>query len=100
MKDDRHNIIDEDAALVAPWRAATFLFRAGAEIPGGCHSCHQDTDDYEDACEMMGRLYQPTRIDSFVAQLTFPPGWQISPESVEEPASADTGKETERGSFL
>jgi RNA polymerase sigma-70 factor (ECF subfamily) len=55
MKDDRHNIIDEDAALVASWRRgeiSSFEALVRKYQKRMLNIAFRITDDYEDACEV------------------------------------------------
>jgi RNA polymerase sigma-70 factor, ECF subfamily len=55
MKDDRHNIIDEDAALVASWRSgeiSSFEALVRKYQKRMLNIAFRITDDYEDACEV------------------------------------------------
>lgn len=55
MKDDRHNIIDEDAALVASWRCgeiSSFEVLVRKYQKRMLNIAFRITDDYEDACEV------------------------------------------------
>jgi RNA polymerase sigma-70 factor (ECF subfamily) len=55
MKDDRHNIIDEDAALVASWRRGeinSFEALVRKYQKRMLNIAFRITDDYEDACEV------------------------------------------------
>jgi RNA polymerase sigma-70 factor, ECF subfamily len=55
MKDDRHNIIDEDAALVAAWRSgelSSFEALVRKYQKRMLNIAFRITDDYEDACEV------------------------------------------------
>jgi RNA polymerase sigma-70 factor (ECF subfamily) len=55
MRDDRHNIIDEDAALVAAWRRgeiSSFEALVRKYQKRMLNIAFRITDDYEDACEV------------------------------------------------
>ena len=55
MKDDRHNIVDEDAALVASWRRgelSSFEALVRKYQKRMLNIAFRITDDYEDACEV------------------------------------------------
>jgi RNA polymerase sigma-70 factor, ECF subfamily len=55
MKDDRHNIIDEDAALVTAWRRgelSSFEALVRKYQKRMLNIAFRITDDYEDACEV------------------------------------------------
>jgi len=55
MRDDRHNIIDEDAALVASWRRgeiSSFEALVRKYQKRMLNIAFRITDDYEDACEV------------------------------------------------
>src|SRR5512137_1129582 len=55
MSEDRHNIIDEDAALVAAWRRgeiSSFEALVRKYQKRMLNIAFRITDDYEDACEV------------------------------------------------